>query len=354
VADIHYRQMEKPDRDYSHALRAEDEYRQLLLQYPDSKLADEARRKLLEVQEVLAEREYRVGKFYYVKESYPASIARLQSLTDAYPLFSQADEALFMQGQALEAEANILRNVPKERMSDAVKNKVIREYEDQAAAAYSKILTRYPVMGRAEQAKERLAALDRPIPKPTEDAIALNKKEEASRNEVGRFSRVLGNFKKKPEISMAAATKVGSPTLTDPKPVDASNLVRGASDEIVNAYKDEAKKNNKVSVEVGKQGEKVPESQAPPRSDAPRNPDQAAPAPEQVNEAGQNAVSASPVAGPGENGSGPMNSTGAVNGKADAAATTSTETKKDDAKKDENSSSSKSKKKKGIRKVLPF
>ena len=34
VAGIHYRQMEKADRDYTHAKRAEDEYRQLLLQFP--------------------------------------------------------------------------------------------------------------------------------------------------------------------------------------------------------------------------------------------------------------------------------------------------------------------------------
>ena len=357
VADIHYRQMEKPDRDYSHALRAEDEYRQLLLQYPDSKLADEARKKLLEVQEVLAEREYRIGRFYFVKESYPAAIARLKSLTDAYPLFSEADEALFMQGQALEAEAALMRAVPKEKLAEAVKGKLIKDYEDQAAEAYSKILTRYPAMTRAEEAKHRLAAMDRPIPKPTEDAIALNKQEQASRGEVGRMSRVMGNFRKKPDTSIAAATKVGQPTLTDPKPIDASNLVRGASDELAAAFMEEAKKNNKVTVEAVKPGEKVPESQAPPRSDAPRNPDQAAPAPEQVNEAGQSAVTASPVTGSGENGAGPMNSTGTVNGKADTAATGKTDSstaKKGDKKSDENSSSSKSKKKKGIRKVLPF
>src|SRR5208282_5761673 len=39
IADIHYQQMGKPDRDYTHALRAEEEYRQLLMQYPDSKQA---------------------------------------------------------------------------------------------------------------------------------------------------------------------------------------------------------------------------------------------------------------------------------------------------------------------------
>jgi len=33
-----FRKWKKPDRDYTHALRAEDEYRQMILQYPDSKL----------------------------------------------------------------------------------------------------------------------------------------------------------------------------------------------------------------------------------------------------------------------------------------------------------------------------
>jgi outer membrane protein assembly factor BamD len=357
VAEIHYKQMEKPDRDYTHALRAEDEFRQLLLQYPDSKLADDARRKLLEVQEVLGEREFRVGRFYFVKESFPACVARLKSLTDAYPLYSEVDEALFMQGQALEAEATALRAVPNTKLADTVKNKLIRDYEDQAAEAYSKIITRYPVMSRANEAKQRLAALDRPIPKPTQDAIALNKKEQESRGEVGRMGRVMGNFRKKPDMSMAAATKVGQPTLTDPKPVDASLLVRGASDELATAFRDEAKKNNKVSVETVKPGEKVPANQPPPRSDAPRNPDQAAPAPDQVNEAaGQNAVTASPVTNATDATAGPMNSTGATNAKADSATSSSTAdaAKKDDNKKDEKSSSSKEKKKKGIRKVLPF
>ena len=31
IANIHYQQMEKPDRDYTHAMRAEEEYRQLIL-----------------------------------------------------------------------------------------------------------------------------------------------------------------------------------------------------------------------------------------------------------------------------------------------------------------------------------
>src|ERR1700688_2500192 len=71
IANIHYQQMEKSDRDPTHALRAEEEYRQLILQYPDNKkVVAEGKQRLLEVQEVIAEREYRVGRFYYLKQSY--------------------------------------------------------------------------------------------------------------------------------------------------------------------------------------------------------------------------------------------------------------------------------------------
>ena len=76
VANIHYKQMEKPDRDYTHAKRAEDEYKQLIQQFPDSQLVPQAKQRLREVQEVLAEREYRIGRFYYLRESYIAGIAR--------------------------------------------------------------------------------------------------------------------------------------------------------------------------------------------------------------------------------------------------------------------------------------
>src|ERR1700757_1269113 len=99
VANIHYQEMEKADRDITHARRAEDEYRALIQQYPDSKLVPEAKQRLLEVQEVLGEREYMIGHFYYMRQAYPAAIARLQTLVERYPLFSGADQALFLLGQ---------------------------------------------------------------------------------------------------------------------------------------------------------------------------------------------------------------------------------------------------------------
>src|SRR6516165_2596066 len=152
IANIHYQEMEKPDRDYTHAMRAEEEYRSLILQFPDSKLVPEAKQRLREVQEILAEREYEIGHFYYLRQSYPAAIARLKSLSDKYPLYSRADEVLFLLGQSYESEANLVR---ARQMDETVKSRLIEQFNSKAAEAYSKILTRYPMMDRAADAAAR-------------------------------------------------------------------------------------------------------------------------------------------------------------------------------------------------------
>src|SRR5260370_29318311 len=86
--------MEKADCDRGQAIRAEDECRQLLVQFPNSKFAPDAQQKLRNIQEALAMGEYKTGMFYHNKGSYPAAANRLHSLVDQYPLFSSADAAL--------------------------------------------------------------------------------------------------------------------------------------------------------------------------------------------------------------------------------------------------------------------
>src|SRR6202140_2584421 len=156
IANIHYQQMEKPDRDYTHALRAQEEYRNLIMQFPDSKLEPVAKQRLMEVQEVLAEREYMVGRFYYLKETYPAAIARLQSVVEKYPLYSKADEVLYMLGQSYEAEMKMTRSHPDcvtanpprpvGCIGEGIKARLADDFTKKAVETYSRILTRYPVM----------------------------------------------------------------------------------------------------------------------------------------------------------------------------------------------------------------
>ncbi|HEY4932027.1 MAG TPA: outer membrane protein assembly factor BamD [Terriglobales bacterium] len=230
IANIHYSEMEKPDRDFTHAKRAEEEYRQLIMQFPDSPLVPEAKKKLLSVQEVLAEREYMIAHFYYLRESWPAAIARFKSLTDTYPLYSGADEALFELGGAYEKETDLLR---RSKLAEAAKGPLIKTYTDNAVAAYDRILTRYPEEDRAVDARKRLEALGKPIPKATPEAIAQNKKEIESRSSLSTFGKVMENFKKGPDVS--EAVKVGEPTLVDPKQASAPELVRAATASVVSA-----------------------------------------------------------------------------------------------------------------------
>ncbi len=276
IANIQYQQMEKADRDYTHAKRAEDEYRNLIMQYPDNpKLVKEGKLRLLEVQEVLAEREFGIGKFYYLRMSYPASIARLRSLVEKYPLYSRADEALFFLGQDYEAQIAQVRSrpnctsvnqlgqsLPPGCAGETAKASMISVLTKDASAAYSQIITRYPLMDREADAKKRLAALHQPVPRPTKAAVAQNRAEEDSRREAGTMDRLMGVVRKGPDTSLAS--KVGDPTLVDPTPVSANQLAQESMRQAMGLPAGD----HGLSVETVKGG--TPGASDPaPRSDAP-------------------------------------------------------------------------------------
>ncbi len=259
IGNIHYKEMEKADRDPTHARRAEEEYRQLILQFPDSPLVPQAKQRLLEVQEVLADREYMIGHFYFLREVYPAAIARLKSVVDTYPLYSGADQALYELGNSYEREVDLVRRL---KLPEAAKGALIKQYTEGAIAAYGRVLTRYPLEERADDAKKRLQAMKQPVPHATEAAIAEDKAEIASRGSLGHFGKLMENFRRGPDVS--DATKVGEPTLVDPKQASAPDMVRAANSSIIGSLAG----SNKVGVERVENGA-VPAANAPvPRSDA--------------------------------------------------------------------------------------
>jgi outer membrane protein assembly factor BamD len=347
VANIHYQEMEKADRDYTHAMRAEEEYRSLILEYPDSKLVPQAKQRLREVQEVLAEREFDIGRFYYLRLAYPAAIARLKTLVDRYPLYSGADEALYLLGQSYEGEINVIRK--NGRMNEVTKGKMIEGLMQEASEAYGRIIKRYPAMDRALDAKARLEALHQPVPRPTRAALELNKKEVASRQQAGIMSNMLGNFEKHPDV--ARAPHLGEPTMVDPVPTNPNDVVR----KVASA----AGGDNKVSVETV--NGTVARNQEAPRSDAPTSAadSAAATAPEQPaaaaelkpnvadpNELKPN-VEADPNALPPLQQSNQLDSSGGATSGVSSNAPAKTEELAD-------ISSSKKKKKKGLGKLNPF
>jgi len=189
IAMAHYRQMEKPDRDHAEAVQAEAEFQTFLEKYPSSPLVPQAEQHLREVQEVLAEGNFRVASFYYTREAYRAAGARLMELTNRYPLYSQADQANWMLGQIYEKG----------------------EHNDVAARYYSRIVKDYPLSPLAGDSKNKLVKFGVPVPPADPTAVARMQKEQSSERP-NMLKRSMGILKTGPDVSTAAHN--GAPTMT--------------------------------------------------------------------------------------------------------------------------------------------
>jgi outer membrane protein assembly factor BamD len=251
VGDIYFKQMDVPDRDYSKATHAEEEYRTMLKQYPDAPkdILAQAQQKLRDVQEVLAQREADIGAFYATHEDWPAALARYQTVSDAYPQYSHMDDVLIGIGDAYEAEAKIARSMKSCAANlapgtpcapEGAKSAVEQEYDGKAAAAYREVVLKHSAAPHAEFAKERLAAMNLPIPQPTAEEVAASEKLEGSRAQYTMQKRMALLVMHKPDTVTAA--RVGDPTLEDPSPVLAPEVASAITNSYRNALNPNAPK----------------------------------------------------------------------------------------------------------------
>jgi outer membrane protein assembly factor BamD len=222
VGDIYFRQMDKPDRDYAKATHAEEEYRLMLQQFPESTLVPQAKQRLREVQEVMATRESDIAAYYATHNNWPATIARYQTVLDTYPQYSHMDDVLVGLGDAYEAEARYVRTM---KLPEAGKARLERIYDGDAAAAYTKVIMEHSAAPHVEDARDRLAAMNLPIPTPTPEQVAASVALENSRRQYRLQDRVGLMFMHKADVVLAA--RDGEPPLTDAPPVLAPNITKG-------------------------------------------------------------------------------------------------------------------------------
>jgi len=192
VAMAHYKQMEKPDRDRTHARAAEDEFQTFLQKYPNDPLAPQAQQHLREVQEVLAEGEYRIGYYYFVKGDKRAAAARLLAVTNRYPLYSKSDRALWMMGDILEKS----------------------EHKEVAALYYGKIVKNYPLSAMVPGAKDKLKAFGAPVPQADPTAVAwMTAEQNAPRPHTSLVKKPLALVSNGPKGELFTAARNGTPNL---------------------------------------------------------------------------------------------------------------------------------------------
>ena len=215
VGMAHYKMMEKADRDSSQAQMAEDEFQAMLLKYPQSPLAPQAEQRLREVQEVLADGEYKIAHFYYTKQDYRASAARIMEVVNRYPLYSQSDEALWMLGDIYT------------RVKVGAKNEDQRNYwSTMSGKVYAQIVEQYPLSPRAQDAKARLKQMGLPVPASNPDAVIRMQKErdyEKQHHESALMKAPKNMLHGAPDVSLAAHN--GQPNLNPPDDAVAASEV---------------------------------------------------------------------------------------------------------------------------------
>ena len=196
VCEIHIKQMEKSDRDTSQALRAEQECRLLVTQFPNSKFTPIAQQKLREIQEVLADSEMNVGFFYHKKGSNPAAANRLGGVITQFPLYSGAADALWLQADSY--------------------TKMGKNFRGKAGESYQKIVRDYPLSKWTDPAKKKLKEMEMDIPEADPVAVARMQYEKENYVKPGMVKNGLGFLSRGPDMSRAA--KSGAPAMATLKP----------------------------------------------------------------------------------------------------------------------------------------
>jgi outer membrane protein assembly factor BamD len=154
AAEVEMRQMNQPDRDPTHARKAEQRLKALLQQFPQTSLRPEVQVRLNETQEILASHNFSVGNFYmdkYLRGTDPSpkgAQSRYLELVQKYPNFSHLDKALYMLATTYLAE----------------------EQPDEAAKYLQRILREYPDSEFKDKAEEQLDAIGADKPKADQSA----------------------------------------------------------------------------------------------------------------------------------------------------------------------------------------
>jgi outer membrane protein assembly factor BamD len=94
IASSYYERINDPSRDQADTKKALTELETLVNRYPDSRYAEDARKRIRLARDVLAASEMNVGRWYQKKGQYLAAINRYRVVVTDYPNTAHVEEAL--------------------------------------------------------------------------------------------------------------------------------------------------------------------------------------------------------------------------------------------------------------------
>jgi len=191
VAMTHVKRVQAPDRDNTEARLAELELREMINSYPNSDLLEEAKQKLRDVQEILADGNGRIANQYFHQRNYKASIDRFNEIESKFPDFSKMDEILFRHAESLR----------------------LTENAESAGKYYAEVVSDYPMSKYVKDATLRLMELSLPVPPPNPSAL----QRPPIQPDKSLLGKTVGAFKSHPavpsETGAASVDKNGSFTI---------------------------------------------------------------------------------------------------------------------------------------------
>ena len=331
VAMTHYKQMEKPDRDRTEAHAAEDEFQTFLQKYPNDPLVPQTMQHLREVQEILAEGEFRIGYYYYVKGDRRAAAGRLIGVTKRYPLYSKSDRALWMLGDIFEKS----------------------EKKEIAAIYLGRIVREYPLSPLAGDAKTKLVAFGVPVPQPDPKALAwMQAEQSAARPKPGMMSKPMALVTTGPRKEKITAARNGAPQMQpDTESASLGDILTGGGQARIAGAGGSSPTTNTAVVEVATPGSGASGGstvEAPASDSQPADPNGTTPP-------SSDSTSTAPAGGTNADANGSTASSTPATDPATANGQSADGQKPDSSQnKDDKGKESTSKKKKGLKKIIPW
>ncbi len=141
IAYAHYKDSPKPELDQTNTLKAIQELKVFLDEYPENGHAQEAQELLFQARSKLAQKLYKNGRIYYKLKRYDAALIYLQEVLEQYSDTRYAAQARFLIAESYREQKK----------------------NDLAELEYRKFLEKYPGDKLARKVKSRLDKLDKDL-----------------------------------------------------------------------------------------------------------------------------------------------------------------------------------------------
>jgi outer membrane protein assembly factor BamD len=136
IASIYFDQIEGPERGYSGAAKAIEEFERLKKLYPRNPYREVIDIKIQKCRNVIANYKFLVGQFYYKKGSFNAAINRFEDVLRTYPEYQREADVLFYLGmsykslgqkdKALEYLNRLVEKYPNNKISADAKKELAK------------------------------------------------------------------------------------------------------------------------------------------------------------------------------------------------------------------------------------